>query len=366
MSKQANPTVIGSFVLGALALTVAGILVLGGDQFFKDTHRVVAVFPGSVYGLDVGAPVSFRGVRIGSVVGILGVVDHESGQISVEVLVDVEQGTFKEVGLDSPIGDVPPEREIEWLVQNKGMRGKLALQSLVTGKLYVDVDFHPGTDITRRVTWDSPYYEMPTIESGMERLGRTIEALPVDQLATEALEVLRGIDRAVNAPEIRQILEGVNKIVSTTEQRLAEIDPHIEPLLTSLRTASDALRDAMVQLEQTLALESGVPGEIAAGLLKTTDAATSALKQAEDTLAMRQGESARLATSIREAADAARDAMIESKQTLADAGDFVASGSPLRTHLFVVIEELAAAARSIRILSEYLERHPEALIQGKP
>ena len=293
-------------------------------------------------------------------------VDHDSDRITVEVLVELERNTFKEVGLDTPIADVPPDKEIEWLVQNKGMRAKLALQSLVTGKLYVDVDFHPDTEIVQRVIWDTPYQEMPTIESGMERLGRTIEALPVDQLATEALDVLRGIDRAVNAPEIAQILAGINQIVSTTEQRLAEIDPHVEPLLTSLRTASDALRDAMVQLEQTLALESGVPGEIAANLLETTDAATSALKQAEDTLALREGESARLANSIREAADAATDAMTEAKQTLADAGDFVATGSPLRTHLFVVIEELAAAARSIRILSEYLERHPEALIQGKP
>ena len=67
MAKQANKTMIGLFVVGAIVLLVAAIVLLGSGRYFKKTHRYVAFFEGSVKGLAVGAPVMFRGVRIGKV-----------------------------------------------------------------------------------------------------------------------------------------------------------------------------------------------------------------------------------------------------------------------------------------------------------
>jgi len=68
MAKQANKTMIGLFVLGAIVLLVAGLVTLGSGRYFKETHRYVTFFDGSVKGLAVGAPVMFRGVSIGKVV----------------------------------------------------------------------------------------------------------------------------------------------------------------------------------------------------------------------------------------------------------------------------------------------------------
>ena len=65
-SRKANPAVIGAFVLGAIALSVAAALLFGSGQFFKDTSRWVIYFDSSVTGLDVGAPVIFSGVQVGS------------------------------------------------------------------------------------------------------------------------------------------------------------------------------------------------------------------------------------------------------------------------------------------------------------
>ena len=67
MSKQANKTLIGGFVVGAIVLVTAGILIFGSGNFFSERPVFVMFFEGSVSGLNVGAPVTFRGVKIGTV-----------------------------------------------------------------------------------------------------------------------------------------------------------------------------------------------------------------------------------------------------------------------------------------------------------
>jgi paraquat-inducible protein B len=71
MSKPANKTIIGIFVVGAIALAVVALVVLGSGKFFKKTFRAVCYFEGSVGGLNIGAPVIFRGVKIGSVANVI-------------------------------------------------------------------------------------------------------------------------------------------------------------------------------------------------------------------------------------------------------------------------------------------------------
>src|SRR4029453_17973604 len=68
--NRANPKLIGAFVVGAVALVVIGVLLLGGAKFLSEKRTFVAYFEGSVKGLNVGAPVEFQGVRVGSVTNI--------------------------------------------------------------------------------------------------------------------------------------------------------------------------------------------------------------------------------------------------------------------------------------------------------
>ena len=68
--KRVSPTLIGAFVLGGVALAVASVLVLGGREWFKRPLTCVMGFDGSVAGLTVEAPVSFRGVQVGKVARI--------------------------------------------------------------------------------------------------------------------------------------------------------------------------------------------------------------------------------------------------------------------------------------------------------
>jgi paraquat-inducible protein B len=68
MAKKTNPKLVGVFVIGAIALVIAGILAFGGSQYFTPKVKFVAFFPSaSLSGLDVGSPVTFHGVKVGQV-----------------------------------------------------------------------------------------------------------------------------------------------------------------------------------------------------------------------------------------------------------------------------------------------------------
>ena len=97
--------VVGAFVLGALALGVAAILLFGGSRLFTPTARAVVFFEGSVAGLDVGAPVTFRGVRLGSVIRITLNYSPSTGTARIPVTIEVEPDriTWEGAGPDSLI-----------------------------------------------------------------------------------------------------------------------------------------------------------------------------------------------------------------------------------------------------------------------
>jgi paraquat-inducible protein B len=89
MSKHANPTLIGIFVAGAIGLIVAGILIIsGGKLLLIDKTNYVLYFQGSVKGLNIGSPVSFRGVNVGTVTNIQLVVDEEAVDVRIPVIIE--------------------------------------------------------------------------------------------------------------------------------------------------------------------------------------------------------------------------------------------------------------------------------------
>ena len=99
MSKQANKTVIGVFVVVAIALVVLAVLILGSGKFFKQTLKAVCYFEGSVGGLNIGAPVVFRGVKIGSVTDVILRVDSTKLIFTIPVYIEIEPDRFKVIGV---------------------------------------------------------------------------------------------------------------------------------------------------------------------------------------------------------------------------------------------------------------------------
>ena len=138
MSKQANKTVIGIFVVVAIALVVAAVLILGSGKFFKQTLKAVCYFEGSVGGLNIGAPVVFRGVRIGSVTDVILRFDTKKLVFVIPVYIEIEPDKFSVIG-------VRPKQLGENLKTfiDRGLRASLETQSIVTGQMQVGLDFKP-------------------------------------------------------------------------------------------------------------------------------------------------------------------------------------------------------------------------------
>jgi len=335
MSRQANPTLIGGFVVVAAILAIGVVLILSGGRLWAKTRHFVVVFEGSLHGLSVGAPVTFRGVPMGQVVDITPVVlmeDDKPAGLDVLVTLELQRGRLRtSTGEIVDVGRFS-DAELAELYDRRGVRAQLALQSVLTGQLYVDLDFYPGSPLNK-VNVIAPHPQLATIETGLMKLGKAIESLPVDQLAGRALGILESLERRINSPDIDRMLTSAADATAALKDTLQRVDAEIDPLVASLRQAADATTGAMQQAEQTLNLEKGPAGRLVADFSKAAESADQALREM-------------------------RKAMSEASEVLDDR-------SAARQRLQALLDESAAAARSLRLLADYLERHPEAIVQGK-
>src|SRR5579871_6438689 len=145
MSKKANPALVGSFVVGAVVLVAIAVVALGGADLFRARPRAVAYFDGSVSGLSVGAPVTWLGVRIGSVTEIRMDFDASRRTVRIPVFIEFEPERVNILG-----GDEEAIR-VKDLVQ-KGLRAQLQSQSMSPASSMSISRCGP----TRLFTWKGP------------------------------------------------------------------------------------------------------------------------------------------------------------------------------------------------------------------
>ena len=247
MARKANHALVGAFVLGALLLAVAGVVVLGGGHFLRRTETVVAYFDGSLKGLDIGSPVTFNGVKIGSVVDIGVVVDPREGSIRTPVVfsIDLRHLHLAGGGKVKTRGDLPKSE----LMIEHGLRARLALLSFVTGQLAVELNFYPKTPV-RLTGLAKNHVEVPTIPSQFEHLTRTLENLPIEALVAEATETLRSIRTLANAPEAKSALVKLDRALSDIDGFVRHVDSKIDPLSASLDQVAVETRTTMAQAQE--------------------------------------------------------------------------------------------------------------------
>ena len=335
---------IGGFVLGAVALVVAGVLIFGSGRFLTERLTYVLHFEGSVKGLNIGSPVLFRGVKVGAVKDIRIQAESDLVTILIPVLIDLEPKRFGD-----PRRAADPAANLERLIK-AGLRARLELQSLVTGQLMVELDFHPDKPI-KLLGNKSEYPEIPTIKSGMQELARTIEKLPLDQLANKLTSAIAGIEKAVNSPEVAESIINLNKTLKETKRLVRNVNSRIEPLASSLEeTIKEYGKLARDVDEQVEPLASGVD---------------KVLKDTRKLIRNVDGQVIPLLSSVRNTAKLADAALVQAEQTLSTLEGVAGKDSAVVYQLTNMMKELSAAARSIRNWANYLERHPEALIRGK-
>lgn len=317
MSKKANPTLVGAFVLGALGLLVFGILVLSKGALFNASFTCVAFFDESIDGLDVGAPVDFQGVRIGTVTDVRLVMDRVVSKKMIRpVMIRLEGGRLTYMG-DSNVFETM-EEGMEYLV-GEGLRAQLAPQSMLTGKLKIELGLHTNTPIQRLDTAITGFWQMPTIPSPLQKMTAEVRELPLKDIVYEVHAAVKGISDIVSSESTRSAVSNAAGALVEIEQLAAKINSQIDPLMTQSAAALTSMNQTMTRLQTLMA---AIEPQVNPFIVSAT--------QLSDRI-----------------------------------GDLIEKQSPLRYQTQCALEEVTAAARSLRYLTDYLERHPEALLRGK-
>jgi paraquat-inducible protein B len=351
MSKQANKTAIGAFVLVALALGVAAIIIFGSGKFFVKTSEYVAYFQGSVKGLNVGAPVVFRGVKIGQVTKIMIYADQRTHSFEIPVFMEIDPESFKALG--SAVES--REQYIQDLI-NKGLRAQLQMQSIVTGQLMIGIDLYPGTPVrligSQIVKPPKGVIEIPTIQTPLQVIEKTLEELPIGEIINSINKSLQGIERIVASGDVTKSLGYFKESMGGFRSLAQHLDEKI-PLLSA--DLSQTLKDVQNLIEN---LNSQV-GPLANSFKSTSDSAGNTIKDVGRLAENINGQVKTLAGDLAKTIQ-------KSQETLASVNGAIGEGSPLRIQVETAVAELSQAARSIRVLADYLQRNPDALLRGKP
>ncbi|RMD52428.1 MAG: MCE family protein, partial [Nitrospirae bacterium] len=212
MSKKVSPTMIGTFIVGGIIIFIVGLIVFGTGHFFSEKQMYVLYFEGDIKGLSVGAPVAFRGVRIGRVKSIKVIFNQKDLTIRIPVIIEIQKKKLIRLG-----GTGKYNKPLHEILIDRGLRAQLQVQNLVTGQLMIALDFHPDTP-KRLVSGNSEYPEIPTIPSSMEELSKTLERLPIDKLINNLLSTLKEIDELVNSPELKNTLISLSSTADTTKE----------------------------------------------------------------------------------------------------------------------------------------------------
>ncbi len=338
MSIKANPTAVGGFVIGAIFLIVISFLVLGSGRFFKNDMRLMAVFPGTVNGLNVGSPVLFRGVNIGSVAKIRLYHNHKTRQSLVPVYIDLKQEVVELMIQGDDDADLTQEQALALMVDmiKAGLHARLTLENLVSGRQLVEFEFDPGIPI--KVTGiDKQYLEIPTVESDLDKLQKLFKTIPLRELTESLVVTVTELNKMFANKDARNMLANINATIAGSRQFIDNLNEQVIPLSQStqqrLAEVQVLLKNTEEQLTQTLLELTRLSINVNEKLTSLTTSATIAFDKSE--------------------------VVLTNMNTLVD------QKSTVRNELERSLKELSRAAKSMRVFTEYLERHPEAIIQGK-
>lgn len=331
MKRKASPLLIGAFAAAGLALLALALITVAGNNLFTRKARAVMHFSGSVYGLEVGAPVVFRGVRVGSVASIEVFYDSRNDSFSIPVVAELDGDAI--TGLDGRHVDRDVALALPALVQ-RGLSAQLAMQSLLTGLLYVDLDLRPVRGSTRGTY--RGLVEIPTTATAIQALKSQLDGMDFRRVAEDLSTIAASARALVTGPELKQALADLAQLTANVRRVSERLDRRVDPLADELQRSLVALRSAFDRVGSAAQNVGGTAGRLDA-LLAPGSPLVQNLNRAVD-------EVARSAASLREATD----------------GD-----STLRRGSERALADLSRAARALRDLAEALEQQPDALLRGR-
>lgn len=333
MSKPANKTMIGAFVVGAVVLAVAAIVLFGSGKFFQKTDPWLTFFQGSVRGLNVGSPVVFRGVQVGQVTDIIVGFDPTQLEVLIPVLIEIDPEKFKDIGPREEKSDL----DMHEALISRGLRAQLQMQSLVTGQLLINLDFYPdtpakliGMDRFKDKMEIEDRWEIPSVPTPLQELEKALGELNIKEITEDIRKAMDGIAKLASSPELHEGIVVLKDTLMDVQKLARNLDSKVDPLSTSL--------------DQTLV-------EARAGI--------------GDARKLMNEQGPALVSKIKKAAESATTALVQANTTLKTIENLAEEGTQLRHEVSAALTEISAASRSVRVLSDFIEQHPDAILRGR-
>ena len=323
MSVRANPTAIGLFMIGALALGIVGTVVLGSATWFQDRTTFISFFPESVNGLQNGAPVKFQGVPVGRVTGINIEIDRgdDSFQVPVEYEVDLPRlttprGTFVNLG-----DTLVLKQQIA-----KGLRAQLQMESLVTGVLYLELSYRSDSTPPKLEKRATAWPEIPITPSLMSAIGGG-----AGSLLAEVMKIMNRVNGMLGQMNVREVNAAVVQSAKAVQQLVES--PELRATLRQMPGATAQLNSTMVEAQKLAA---------------------------RATLAIDP-----LQTQITSVSTEALSTLQALRQTLDETHGLISADTGPGYELTGALKSLREAADALKVLITSLEQNPDMLIRGK-
>lgn len=266
MSKKTNPTLIGAFVLGALAIAVFAIYFFASQTLFVKKEKYVLYFPQSINGLDIGASVKFMGVEIGRVSQIL--LSFQGELAYVPVVIEIpKRKLFRGQTMGLKLGS----KNDYLAAMKKGLRGSLGLQSILTGKCFIELDYFPD-EPALFVGTNPPYREIPTIKSNYEKIWIGIK---------DTFERIRKVDFKTINDKLLSALDAVELASSKVGKQIDPLASDLKDTLARAGESFDELKKAASSVDNLISPDSPYGGQLNVTLEDISKAAQSIHSLAE-------------------------------------------------------------------------------------
>ena len=323
MSTKANPTVIGVFVLGAILIAIGAVFFFGSADLFAKKQTYVSYFAQSVSGLQTGSNVKFKGVNIGKVTRVLLGVGKDQ-PVYAKVFYQIDQTVFdRDFGGTSKFNLFDVEGTKKRVEQ--GLRVRLDFESLISGQLYMSLDF--VKDPAPFTYHDNPSdyaLEIPVQPSDIEAIVSNL---------TKAISNLGNVDFLAISKDLQSLILSAKDGIDSL--KLAEVGDSLNHLVNGpeLKGALTSVKDAFDQMDVTLKKFQSELDPITANLNPTLEEAKKTMAQLED-------------------ATHQLDRMLS-------------SNSSFRYQLDSTLSQIGSAADALQRLSEFLERNPNSILFGR-
>ncbi|MBN2505517.1 MAG: MCE family protein [Verrucomicrobia bacterium] len=321
MSKRANPTLVGSFIVAGVILALAGVIAFGALRWFSPMSTFVIYFEDTAEGLDEGSVVKFRGVTIGQVKAVLIHFNQTQDDFHLPILIEIDERLLRsKMDTDTLLTDPAHLRR----AITNGLRARLELESLITGRLYVSLIIDPQAAPPRFHQVRAVYEEIPSQLTEMARLKRSLTQINLPDLAAKVDALLDRLNQTLDNLHAERVSETAISTMNSLQQLAGSHE--ITNTLVAIQRAANQFRRVAEKIEPQLDP---------------------------------------LAADARQTLENAADMMTDARHAIQELRALLGPRSTLRVELETALANLADAADAVGAFAELIRRNPQALLRGR-